>query len=601
MTGTPRDNSALCAVRDSSRNFVLRRAFGQVPGLLRPLALSLTGVLCTLCPIGVLAQDSGSSLSCRPQFLPADGDYQFTGVEHPELTADGSNDEMEIERIYFSRLPIFNTANDSEDNWLFRWANNFHLLTRESTIRQQLLFNEGETVPVRLLEETARLLRRQGYFHDVDVRPVSRCGDSIDVEVITKDNWSLTPTLAFDNVGGESTYSIGMRDSNLLGRGKLLALKRGKELDRQSTELLYQDNNVLGSRLRNRVSLMDSSDGDTRAFDLDLPFYSLDTRFAWAVRLLDQERLDTQYARGVEVSEVRHDIEDYTAELGFSSGLSNGVTRRWRLGFRHQQDRFALSDELPPPDIFPAERQMDYLFVGFEAVEDRYATAFNLDQIYRTEDLHLGFRVNFSAGYASKVFGSDQHRLILRGSFHDSLLFSTDSYWQHELEWEGFYNQDSKVSEDVLVRYEHRYFHRQTERYSFFARAEAVYGKNLNSHRQTVLGGTTGARGFENRFQTGDSRFLLSLEERWYSDIHLFNLVRLGAAVFVDTGRVWTDDPDVLEDSTWLANVGFGLRLASSKAASNRIAHLDFAFPLTHAGEQGVEDFLVNFTIKGRF
>lgn len=601
MTDVSTDSSGLFAGRNPHRTFGLFRVLDLSPQLIGLVVPGLIAALSLFYPVAAIAQASNPALSCKPQFVPADGDYQFTGVEHPELAAAGDDVEMEIDRIYLSRLPIFNTANDSEDNWLFRWANNFHLLTREVTINQQLLFNEGETVPVRLVDETARLLRDQGYFHDVDIRPVSRCGDSIDVEVITKDNWSLTPTLAFDSVGGESTYSIGVRDSNLLGRGKLLALNRGKELDRQSTELLYQDNNVFGSRLRNRISLIDSSDGDSRAFDLDLPFYSLDSRFAWAVRLLDEERLDTQYARSVEVSEVRHDIEDYTAELGFSSGLRNGVSRRLRMGFRHQRDRFELSDALPPPSAFPADRQMDYLFLGYEALENSYTTAFNLDQIYRTEDLHLGFRLDVSAGYASKALGSDQHRYILRGNFHDSLLFNSDTYWRHELEWEGFYNQDSEAFEDLLVRYEHRYFHRQTQRYSFFARAEAVYGKNLNSHRQTVLGGNTGARGFENRFQTGDSRFLLSLEERWYSDIHLFNLIRLGAAVFVDTGRVWSDDPDLPEDTTWLADVGFGLRFASSKAASNRIAHLDFAFPLTHAGEQGVEDLLINFTIKGRF
>ncbi len=546
------------------------------------------------------AQNESQLLSCKPPFVPADGSYQFTGAVHPELSANGGNSLIEIDQVYYSRLSIFDSENPSEDNWLFRWANNFHVLTREETIGQQLLFSEGERAPVRLLDESARLLRNQAYFHDVDIRPVGRCGDRVDVEVITKDNWSLTPTLAFDSVGGESTYSIGMRDSNLLGRGKLLSLERGKELDRQSTELLYQDPNVLGTRLRNRVSLVDSSDGDTRAFDLDLPFYSLDSRFAWAVRLLDDVRQDTQYARGVEVSEVEHDIEDYTVELGFSGGLQNGITRRFRIGFRHQQDRFALSDDLPPPAVFPTDRQMDYLFVGYEAIEDRYATAFNLDQIYRTEDLHLGYSFSISAGYANKAFGSDQHRFILRGNFRDSIRFTADNYWQHELEWEGLFNQDSKSTEDIYVRYENRYFHRQTESYSFFARAEAVYGHNLNTHRQVVLGGATGARGFENRFQTGDKRFLLSLEERWYSDIHLLNLLRLGAAVFVDAGRVWSSDA-AIQDDTWLADVGFGLRLASSKAASNRIAHLDFAFPLTHGGEQGVDDLLINFTIKGRF
>lgn len=588
---------------------VVQRVHSQlVVGLRRPAManrLLMTCVLSLLAlvnPIDSLAQEARGELSCSPRFQPADGNYQFTGGEYPELFADGDQSEIEIGEIYFTRLPIFNTANPAENNWLFRWANRFHTLTQEKTLSRELLFAEGERVPARLLDESARNLRDQNFLHDVDIRPVSHCGDSVDVEVISKDNWSLTPTLSFDRVGGETTYSVGLRDTNLLGRGEFLTLKTGKDLDRNSTELVYQDNNVGGTRIRSRVSLVDSDDGNTGAFNLGLPFYALDSRFAWGVHLLDDERQDQQFQHGVEVSEVQHSLEDHGIELGFSSGLKNGVTRRWKVGFRHEQDQFALSSDLPPPAVFPRDRQMDYLFVGFEAVEDSYTTAFNLDQIYRTEDLHLGYELSMSAGYASTAFGSDQRRLILRGKYQHSLRFLADRYWLHELEWEGFYNQDKREAEDILVRYENRYYHRQVENFSFFARAEAVYSKNLNSYRQLVLGSNTGARGYENRFQTGDKRFLLTLEERWYSNLHLWNLLRVGAAAFIDTGRAWsTDDTALQQNSDWLANFGLGLRLASSKAASSRIAHLDFAFPLTRTGEQGVDSMLINLTIKGRF
>ena len=116
-----------------------------------------------------------------------------------------------------------------------------------------------------------------------------------------------------------------------------------------------------------------------------------------------------------------------------------------------------------------------------------------------------------------------------------------------------------------------------------------------------VLGGFTGTRAFENEFQAGDRRVLLTLEERLYTDIHLFNLLRLGGAVFMDVGRAWEPGVnDGLEDD-WLADVGFGLRLASSKAASDRIAHLDFAFPLTNQNDPSVDKVLIAFTVKGHF
>jgi len=334
--------------------------------------------------------DSNSLLGgCDDSFAPADASYQFLLEEIPDT---GSVDSGRIGEIHYTRLPIFNEAIAEENNAVFRWANRFHILTRQRTISQQVLFERGQEFETRLLEESARLLRSQGYFYDADIRPVRRCGEEVDVEVITKDNWSFTPSIAFDRSGGENTFSFGLRDSNILGLGKQLAIASEKDLDRRSKELIYQDNNVLGSRIRNRTSLIDSDDGSAELFDLRLPFFSLDTRRAWAVRLENEEREDEQFFRGDDVTEVVHHIEDYGVEYGFSSGLQDGVARRWTVGYRYRSDKFSLSDELPPPTDFPIDKELSYPYIGFESIEDNFDTAFNLDQIYRTEDLHLGHR-----------------------------------------------------------------------------------------------------------------------------------------------------------------------------------------------------------------
>ena len=421
------------------------------------------------------------------------------------------------------------------------------------------------------------------------------------MEVITKDNWSFTPSFSFDRSGGENTYSIGLRDSNILGLGKQLAVEDEKDLDRRSQELLYEDNNVLGSRIRNRTRLVDSDDGSAWLFDLSLPFFSLDSRRSWGVRLENEEREDEQYYRGDDITAVVHDIEDYDIEYGFSNGLEDDAARRWTVGYRYREDAFGLSDELPPPEEFPVDKELSYPFIGFESIEDNFDTAFNLDQIYRTEDLHLGRSWRNRLGYAAEAFGSDQDRLVLDGFFSDTLMFNDNVLWQHSLEWEAQWNLDSSEAEDLLIAYETRYYKRQTERRSFFASLEAVYSKNLNTNRQLVLGGETGARAFDNRFQVGDRSVVLTLEERFYSDIHLFNLVRVGGAVFVDVGSAWTPGEDNGVEDELLADIGFGIRLASSKAASGRVAHIDFAFPLTNRDDPDVDSFQISLNIKGAF
>ena len=73
---------------------------------------------------------------------------------------------------------------------------------------------------------------------------------------------------------------------------------------------------------------------------------------------------------------------------------------------------------------------------------------------------------------------------------------------------------------------------------------------------------------------------LFSLEERYFSDIYIARIVRLGFAAFFDAGRTWfSDNPD---DHGYgaLADVGFGLRFESTRTRQDRVLHVDFAFPL---------------------
>ncbi len=542
------------------------------------------------------ARDGGDAPGCVRDFVPAGGGHRF--ARHPAPAASGP---VTVGRVRITRLPIFDESDPREDRPLFRWANRVHVMTREGTVRRQLLFAPGERIPPRRLEESARLLREQGYFYDAEVRPASLCGEVMDVEVVTRDSWSLTPSAAFDRSGGENAWRFGLRDANLLGRGKLLAFVTGSDTERDSDRLVYEDRNVLGGRVRGRAELADSDDGRTRSLDLGLPFFSLDSLRAWRLYAARERRRDRQYRESEEVSAVERDIRETSLEFGFSRGLEDGRTLRWSAGYRRRIDRYRPGPELPPPAPMPADRELSHPFARFESVEDRYATAYNLDRIQRIEDLHVGRALTVELGYAARALGSDADRVVFGGRYRDTLRFTGDSWWTHGLEWEGLLDVEGGGWEDVLLRYRMRWFARQSERRAFSASLRGAYSRNLNPARQVVMGGMSGARAYDNRFQTGDRSVLLTLEQRLYSDVYILNLIRLGGALFVDVGRAW--DPDDADGTSrpWLADAGFGLRLASDKAASGRIAHLDFAFPLSARGHEKVGGMQVVLNVRGTF
>ncbi|MAM70840.1 MAG: hypothetical protein CMP91_06865 [Gammaproteobacteria bacterium] len=557
-------------------------------------------LLCFSCcqPCLLFAQDDIRSISCQPDFTPSPDGFDFLSGNNLQYSVP---ENTQISDIHITRLPIFDPGNPDENNWIYQLANRLHIQTKVDTIEQVLLFDSGENYDERSLQETGRLLRQQNYFQDATVQPVSVCGDDVEIEVVTRDTWSLTPGISFDRSGGENSYAFNIREANFLGRGKLLAVSREKSIDRDSNEFLYDDLNLLGTRNTLRFGLSDSNDGFSQFIDSGLPFYSLNSRHSWQFNLLNERLIDTLYFRGEEVNEVEHRLKAMFIQYGYSTGLRDGISRRYQFGYHYEDSSFADSGALPPPVVFPDDRKLSYPFVAYELIEDRYATGFNLNQIYRTEDLHLGRRLHHRLGFASEALGSDQDRLILEGSYRDTLHYSDNALWTHKLNWQAYWNIDTQSGENIKISYESRYFRRWSDRHSSFIRFEGTYTRKRNSNEQVTLGGLNGARAFDNRYQVGDRRMILNLEDRLYTNIHLFNLIRVGGAVFMDIGSAWSPYQENGSDNDILADAGFGLRFTASKGASRQVAHLDFAFPMTNIDDPVVDSFQIAFNVKSDF
>lgn len=529
---------------------------------------------------------------CHQEFTPATPSYDF----HRKALVDLNH--KQVRSVHVTRLPIFDESNEDENNWLYRWANRIHVQTQEAHLREQLLFAEGDAYDSREVEESARLLRDLGHLYDADIRITEVCNDQVDLEVIARDVWSLTLDTSFSRSGGENDYRLGIGETNLFGTGQKIYVGTDKDDERRTTSFSYRDRNVGNSRIQTSVLIQDSDDGDQYAASLALPFYALDATRAWGIGFNNTERVDIQYFRGEDVTEVQHNIEDVSFFYGISKGLVNGFTNRWSFGYRYRHDEFSLADDLPPPTLFPIDQELSYPYVTFERVEDNYTTAFNLDEINRTEDLHLGYTFRATFGYAPESFGGNADRFVFNGRFEDTLLYNEKILLRHSLAWEGLLNQDTDASEDVVVSYGINYFRSQTTHRSFYAALNMTWSENLNGHRQILLGGDSGVRGFDRRLQSGDRSIVLTLEERQYTNYHLLNLAYLGFAVFIDVGRAWDPDVDEGFEDDYLASAGFGIRLASSKSDSARVIHIDFAFPLTNRDEPETDSSDVSVNIK---
>src|SRR5690606_22519356 len=256
-----------------------------------------------------------------------------------ELAARGAK----IGNIEIVVQNVFDTSDPEESKRLYRWANRMHMTTRESVIESILLFEEGDPLEPRLLAESARLLRARDFLVEATVEPSAYHEETntVDILVVARDGWSLSPEIKIGRNGGENELGLGIEESNLLGTGKGLTVSYSTDVDRDEAFLAYADPNVRGSRAKLNVVLANTSDGDRFSLSAGRPSYALDTRWSVEGLVHDEERVDPIYDLGETVDEFVHLHRTFTIQGGWSRGIrGNDRALRWIGGFTRDEHEF---------------------------------------------------------------------------------------------------------------------------------------------------------------------------------------------------------------------------------------------------------------------
>ncbi len=520
-------------------------------------------------------------------------------VSSPGATAWPSFQELEaagarIGEVRISVRDIFDTTDPLEDKLLFRWANQLHISTRASVIEQALLFKRGDKLSVRVLEETERLLRNNRYLYDVQFRVLAVQGQVVDLEVLTRDTWSLDPGVSAGRTGGVSTGGVRLLDYNFLGSGATLGLARARGIDRTSTELLFRLDNAFGNFTSLAASVANNSDGRRSSVSVLRPFYALDTRWASGLSASTDERIDPVYRAGKVVSQYRHTQTQAEAYAGWSAGLQNGWVQRWSAGVGLQDDSYAADTTLspgPPPQLAPA-RKLAATFVRYELLQDRTERELNRNLIGRPEFFSLGFASTVQLGWAAKALGSSESAGLYSATVskgfeplpHHTLIVASKLSGQ----WgSGGGRGGSDHVRSQRLGLQAQYYAPQSSHWLLYAGAALDHLWRPDPNEGLQLGGDNGLRGYPLRYQSGTRRALFTVEERFFTDLYIWRLFRVGGAAFLDAGRAWKGSPEMsnTENPGWLGNVGAGLRIMSARSAFGNVLHVDLAMPLGAQGD----------------
>lgn len=473
---------------------------------------------------------------------------------------------------------VFDTSDPRENNSLFRGANTLHELTRPGVIERRLLFRRGERLTVQAIEESERVLLGARYLYAVRIRPVAYRDGVVDLEVATRDTWTLYPSISASRSGGADKVEVSINELNLLGTGSAVSFGYFKDVDRSGRALDFSNDNLFGHWTALQFSIARNSDGSTDAVSLVRPFFELDARWSAGVKALSDDRIEPVYTAGELTSEYRARKRSAEAFGGWSRGLVAGWVQRYTLGVSFEDKAYRLEPGRAPPPNLPPDEKLVGPYLRYQLVEDRYQKTQNRNQMGRPEYFAVGLNSTVQLGWASTGLGSSEDALLYQGKVSRGFELLGDQTLLAAASIEGRFT-DGEVRRQQFGA-SAQYFLPHHRRWVFYASVAGDLLTRPDPSDILYLGGDNGLRGYPLRYQGGTQRSLLTLEERLYTEAFPWRLFRIGAAAFVDVGRAWGGSNTNTANPGWLADVGIGLRFFSVRTGFGNVLHVDLAFPV---------------------
>lgn len=209
-------------------------------------------------------------------------------LEKLDLSRDPSPEGKRVERIDIEPLDVF-----EHRDALPTWLNVFHVTTRKSVIRSEVLLHEGQHYEQALVDDTIRNLRRFPGVPQLSlVLVVAAKGstpDRVVVVVITKDVWSLRLNWnVLADAGGIDQLYLQPAETNFLGTHQILGANFVFEPAAYTFGLNYMVPRVEGSRiaLQTNANVMvnrdsGSPEGTYGGLVAGEPLFAGNTEWAW--------------------------------------------------------------------------------------------------------------------------------------------------------------------------------------------------------------------------------------------------------------------------------------------------------------------------------
>jgi hypothetical protein len=511
------------------------------------------------------------------------------------------SEKRTITRIVIKVDDVFDLSKSEENTVMGRTANFIHITTKESVVKNLLLFKEGDAVNSSIIYETERLLRDQSWVRDAKItlqNDEGGIGSDITAVVWVHDAWSLKGGLKFGSVGGDNTFRIRFHEVNFLGLGKTLMVGYEKNPERTIGEIEYQDPALFGSRWQLFAGYQKLSDGYYKKLKVEMPFYELKTPWSFGAEGTREKlnfKLYNEDHLAYEIPFIKDEVSIYYHKAFFikeKSAFRSGI-EFWSRQNLYETPYAVHPEYLPEPDLENRRLRGFVLYFGY--FEDKFSTYSNIQATSKAEDFNLGTEATMHLGYFSKSLGGD------RNAFYSDINvtkgFEPNENWLILTDILAETRREDGLYKNMKLNFKADFYNTAFKNQTLAASVEAFLGTRLDLENYVYIGGSDGLRGYPNHFKVGDRRWTLSAEDRITTNKTLWGVLQWGYVGYFDAGAVRE-----IGGGNWTktyANVGFGLRMGNLKSAFGHIVLATIAFPLVKG--EGVDPYQIVFGNYIRF
>jgi outer membrane protein assembly factor BamA len=492
----------------------------------------------------------------------------------PWTSSENIEESTVIGNINIVIKNVFQTTNENENSWLHRSANYLHIKTRKAVIESQLLFKVGDVYDTDLLIETERLLRANRYIKSAKIYPTRSCDGKVEIQVVTTDSWTLTPGLSFGRAGGVNHTSISVEEHNLLGYGNELTFNTQKGSERTQDILKYKDNNLFSERYTLSIEYQDNSDGQAYGFSTGLPFFQFAGQHAWNLSASSVTQENAIYEAGQVTDSVGREDKQLNGYYAWAEPETKRSVNRYRAGWAYHEAKTFQSLNYPGSDL-PEDAVYSSPYFGWQHNHQNYIEVSNLFGVEVIEDISIGYNADIQLGWINDAWGSTDDFLSLAATYSRGYQPGKTQLMLWNLNINGLFGNSRNKDVTIKAHADWFLFHNNRSRLHLFSLIEA--GSELSSDQQLTIGGDTGLLGYPLKYQSGNRKFLFSLEDRYFFEWYPLHLLKTGVSLFANFGAAWDS---ATENRHTLRDVGFGFLLASTRQSTRKIAHIYFAFPL---------------------